>query len=77
MSDLPPPRQPYRRAVVFHAILAAVIVLVAAVSGGDATKTLVVAGVYFVAATGWSWFRLRQREGKSSGRRAGEGGEGV
>jgi hypothetical protein len=62
MSDLPPPSQPYRRAVIFHAILAAVIVVVAAISGGDATKALLVAGIYFVSATGWSWLRLRQRE---------------
>jgi hypothetical protein len=77
MSDLPPPRQPYRRVVIFHAILAAVIVLVAAISGSGATKALAVAGLYFVAATGWSWLRLRQREGKSSEHSAGEGGEGL
>ena len=77
MSDLPAPRQPYRAAVVFHAILAGVILLVAAISGGDLVKTLGVALAYFVAATGWSWFRFRQREtlaaaGRSSG---GDGGE--
>ena len=38
MSDLPAPRQPYRAAVVFHAILAGVILLVAAISGGDLVR---------------------------------------
>ena len=41
MSDLPPPNQPYRVAALFHAALAAVILLVAAVSGADATKAIV------------------------------------
>ncbi len=44
MSDLPTPRQPYRGAVIFHAVLAGVILLVAAISGGDLVKTLVRGG---------------------------------
>jgi hypothetical protein len=78
VSDLPTPRQPYRGAVIFHAILAGVIVLVAAISGGDLVKTLVVAVAYFVAATGWSWFRFRQREARAAkaGPSGGAEGEG-
>ena len=34
MSDLPPPRQPYRATAVLYAILSALIVLVAALTGG-------------------------------------------
>jgi hypothetical protein len=67
VSDLPTPRQPYRGAVIFHAILAGVILLVAAISGGDLVKTLLVAVAYFVAATSWSWFRFRQRESRAAG----------
>jgi ABC-type transport system involved in multi-copper enzyme maturation permease subunit len=77
VSDLPPPSRPYRAVALFHAALAAVIVLVAGISGGDVTKAIVIAAVYFVVATGWSWFRFFRREAKSSGRRAGEGGEGI
>jgi hypothetical protein len=66
VSDLPTPRQPYRGAVIFHAVLAGVILLVAAISGGDLVKTLVVAVAYFVAATAWSWFRFRQRETRAA-----------
>ena len=75
MSDLPPPRQPYRAAVLVHGGLAAVIVLIAAVSDGDLPKAVAVAAVYFVVATAWTWFRFRQREARSSGsgRDAGDG----
>lgn len=66
MSDLPPSHQPYRSAVVFHAVLAGLIVLVAGLSGGDVTKALAVAAVYFVVATGWAWARFRQRERRAA-----------
>jgi hypothetical protein len=75
VSDLPPPQQPYRGAVIFHAILAAVILLVAAISGGDALEALAVAAGYFVVATGWSWFRFRQREARAA-RAASDAGTG-
>ena len=62
MSDLPPPKQPYRSVALFHAALAVVILIVAALSGGDLAKAVGVAAGYFVLATAWSWFRFRQRE---------------
>ena len=62
MSDLPPPRQPYRSAAIVHALLAGAIVLVAWLSDGGLGKALVVAGLYFAVATAWTWFRFRQRE---------------
>jgi hypothetical protein len=62
VSDLPPPRQPYRSAAFLHAALAGVILVVAAISGGDLVKAVGVACAYFAIATAWSWFRLRQRE---------------
>ena len=73
MSDLPPPRQPYRGAVVFHGVLAALIVLVAALSGGDVQKALIVAIAYFVVATAWTWARFRQRERRAE-RQPSDGG---
>jgi hypothetical protein len=62
MSDLPPPAQPYRSAAIVHGILAGAIVLVAWLSDGAIEKALAVAAAYFVIATGWTWFRFRQRE---------------
>jgi hypothetical protein len=62
VSDLPPPNQPYRTVALFHAALAIVILIVAALSGGDLAKAVAVAAAYFVLATAWSWFRFRQRQ---------------
>ena len=67
MSDLPPPRQPYRTALLVHGGLAAVIVLVAAATDGDLRKAVAGAAVYFVVATAWTWFRFRQREARPAG----------
>jgi hypothetical protein len=68
VSDPPPFRRPYRTAALFHAGLAVVIVIVAAISGGDLVKAALVACGYFVVATAWSWFRFRQRERPTGGR---------
>jgi hypothetical protein len=75
VSDLPPPQQPYRTVAVFHAGLAALILIIAAVTGGELLKSLAVAVGYFVAATAWSWLRFRQRANASrSGDAAGSAG---
>ena len=64
MSDLPPPSRQYRGAALLHAVLAAVILVLAAATDGDLGKAAIVAAAYFVVATGWSWFRFRQRESR-------------
>jgi len=66
VSDLPAPPRPYRGSAILHAVLALVILVVAAISGGDAVKALLVAAAYFVIATGWTWFRFRQREARAA-----------
>ena len=65
MSDLPPLRNPYRSSALFHAGLAVVILLFAGLTGGDLTRAVAFAARYFVAATGWAWFRFRQRESRA------------
>jgi hypothetical protein len=55
------PRHPYRDSAVLHSFLGGVILGVAWLTGGDVTKALVVAALYVVVATGWSWFRFRRR----------------
>jgi hypothetical protein len=47
-------------------VLAVVILVVAAISGGSFARALLVALAYFVVATGWSWFRFRQRETRAA-----------
>jgi threonine/homoserine/homoserine lactone efflux protein len=72
--DLPPPKRPYRDTVVFHLILAALIVVVAFLTGGSLVRALVIAGIFFVLATAWSFSRWRTRlaelERQKAGRRA-------
>jgi hypothetical protein len=62
VSDLPPLRHPYRAVALLHAGLAVVILVFAGLTGGNLTRAVGFAAAYFVLATGWSWFRFRQRE---------------
>ena len=66
VSDPPAPRRPYRGSAIVHAVLALVILVVAAISGGNLVKAVLVAAAYFVIATGWTWFRFRQRESRAA-----------
>jgi hypothetical protein len=66
MSDLPPLRRPYRASALFHAGLAVVILVFAGLTGGDLSRALAFAALYFVAATGWTWFRFRQRASRAN-----------
>ena len=54
-------RHPYRDTAIVYGCLAAVVVLVAWATGGGFAKALVVAGVFFVIATGWSFHRIHRR----------------
>ena len=74
MSDLPPPSRPYRGAALLHGVLAAVILVLAAATDGDLGKAAIVAAGYFVVATGWSWFRFRQRESRPAAHHTTPGG---
>jgi hypothetical protein len=66
MSDLPPPPRPYRGSAIVHGVLAVVILVVAAISGGNLVRALLIALAYFLVATGWTWFRFRQREARAA-----------
>lgn len=55
------PRHPYRAAAIFHGCLAALIVVLAWLTGEERVKGLGIALAYFIAATAWSWWRFRQR----------------
>ena len=67
-SEIPIPKRPYRDSAIFYAILSAIIVGVAAITGGDLAKAGLVAAGFFVIATAWSWWRFRQRLQRESGR---------
>ena len=72
VPDLPVPKRPLRDSVVFYGILALLLVLMAWATGGrllpgELTKrqpelgAVLVAVVFFVVATAWSWWRFRVR----------------
>ena len=58
---LPLPKRPYRDSVLFHGVLSLCIVGVAAVTGGGILRAVAVGAAFFVVATGWSWWRFRER----------------
>jgi hypothetical protein len=60
----PLPKRPYRDTVLFHLILASLIVLISWATGGALGRAFVFAALYFVIATAWSWWRFRQRLAK-------------
>ncbi len=61
---------------MLHAVLALVILVIAALTGGGLVRAFLVALGYFVVATGWTWLRLRQRETRAAaGKRVGEEGD--
>jgi membrane protein implicated in regulation of membrane protease activity len=64
----PVPKRPYRDSVIVYAVFSLIIVGVAALTGGDLTKAILVAGAFFVIATGWSWWRFRERIARESKR---------
>jgi membrane protein implicated in regulation of membrane protease activity len=59
--ELPLPKRPYRDSVIFHGVLAGLVVVVAFLTAGSLTRALLFAAGYFVIATAWSWWRFRQR----------------
>jgi len=60
-QPLPQPQHPYRDSLVLNLVLASVIVVVSGLTGGDVGRSLVIAAVFVVLATAWSWWRFRRR----------------
>ena len=61
MPEEPLPQHPYRNSAIFHFVLAGLIVLVAWATAGRLDRAFGYAVGFFVLATGWSWWRWRQR----------------
>jgi len=55
------PAHPYRDAVLVYGFMALVLVGVAVATGGEPLRAALAALVFFVLATGWSWWRFRAR----------------
>ena len=74
LPETPPPKHPYRDTLVVYAVLAAIVVLVAWVTGGAVGKAAVVAIVFFVLASTWNVYRWRVKVHEAARRAAAEDG---
>ena len=62
------PKRPFRDSAIFYAVLACAIVGFGVLTDNELTQTIIIAVAFFVVATGYSWWRFRQRlarEGKT------------
>jgi membrane protein implicated in regulation of membrane protease activity len=55
------PRRPYRDSAIFYLVLAAIVVGVAWVTDGNVLRALIFGAAFFLVATGWSWWKFKQR----------------
>jgi hypothetical protein len=67
--ERPIPRHPFRDSAIVYGVLAVVIVVFSVVTGGGLARALLIAAAFFVVATGWSWWRFRQRLEQQRGER--------
>jgi hypothetical protein len=58
------PRRAFRDTAIFYAVLAGAIVGFGILKDNDLVQTIAIAVGFFVVATGYSWWRFRQRLGR-------------
>jgi hypothetical protein len=61
LPEAPTPKHPYRDSMLVYGFFAALVVLLAWITGGSVRKAALIAVVVWVAATVWSIARWRQR----------------
>jgi hypothetical protein len=55
-------RHPYRDSALVYAVMGTLVILIAVSTGGEVAWAITAGGSAFVLATGWTWWRLRERE---------------
>jgi membrane protein implicated in regulation of membrane protease activity len=55
------PKRPFRDSAIFYAVLAGAVVVVTVLTGGSVLRGVLVAALFFVVATAYSWWRFRRR----------------
>ena len=60
-DDRPIPAHPYRDTALVYGIMSLLLVVIAWLTGGDALRAILVAAVFFLVATAWSWWKFRGR----------------
>jgi membrane protein DedA with SNARE-associated domain len=69
LPDEPLPRHPFRNSAILYGILAAAVIGFGLLTDNAVTETIVIAVVFFVLATGYTWWRFRQRIQREGARR--------
>jgi hypothetical protein len=57
----PLPAHPYRDSAIVYGVMAVILVVLAGVTGGSLVKATVAAIIFWLGATGWSWWKFRGR----------------
>ena len=52
---------PYRDSAIVYGILAALVILIAVLTGGRVAWSIILGIAAFFLAMGWTWWRLRQQ----------------
>jgi membrane protein implicated in regulation of membrane protease activity len=65
------PKRPYRDTALVYGGMAIVVIVIAVATGGNIVNAVVIALVFFIAATLWTWrtWRNRLRDDNSRSRR--------
>jgi len=60
-DERPLPAHPYRDSAIVYGIMAVILVVLAGVTGGSLVKAAGAAIVFWLLASGWSWWKFRRR----------------
>jgi hypothetical protein len=60
-EERPLPAHPYRDSAIVYGFMAVILVVLAGVTGGSLVKAAVAAMIFWLGATGWSWWKFRGR----------------
>jgi Flp pilus assembly protein TadB len=69
IPESPLPKRPFRDSAIFYAVLACAVVAFGLITDNRLTETVIIAVAFFVIATGYSWWRFRQRLQREEERR--------
>jgi Flp pilus assembly protein TadB len=60
-EERPKPKRPFRDSALLYAGMAVVFVVIVFITGGKMSVAIPIALACFVVATGYAWWKLRQR----------------
>jgi len=60
-EERPLPAHPYRDSAIVYGVMAVILVVLAGITGGSLVKATGAAIVFWLLASGWSWWKFRRR----------------